>query len=77
MDRKARFVFPVVITAIVLLRERGGDVLQYRLAERFFDPLVVRLRRRLAHRGHRLSRDPLRQKPHPAHRRRYRKPSDV
>src|SRR6266403_3088508 len=36
--------------------------------------MVVRLRHRLADRGqHRLSRDPLRPQPHPAHRRRLRK----
>src|ERR1700751_1090109 len=36
--------------------------------------MVVRLRKRLTDRGqHRLSRDPLRPRPHPAHRRRHRK----
>jgi hypothetical protein len=34
MEGKARFVFPVVITAIIAFVVSGGvDVLQYRLAE--------------------------------------------
>jgi hypothetical protein len=34
MEGKARFVFPVVITAfVVFVGERGDDVFQYRLAE--------------------------------------------
>jgi hypothetical protein len=72
MEDKARFVFPVVITAIIVFVVSGA-VTFFNIGWRndFVDPMVVRLRHRLADRGqHRLSRDALRPQPHPAHRRR-------
>jgi hypothetical protein len=61
MEGKARFVFPVVITAIIVFVVSG--------AVTFFN-----IGHRLADRDqHRLCRDALRPQPHPAHRRGHRK----
>ncbi len=70
MEGKARFAFPVVITAIIVFVVSGALTF-FNIGWR--NDFVMRWWSAFARGQHRLSRDPLRPQPHPAHRRRHRK----